>query len=90
MRARTVLTGAVLFALAMATLTYGDWWWAWLVGGMVVLASGRMRFLGTTGNRHIIRQNHKTRRANRKIMRQRERTNRQKSRNSKRMPRFPL
>jgi hypothetical protein len=76
--ARAVLAAAVVFAIAMGTLEHGGWWWAWLVGSVLVLFGGRVRLplLGVRldpATRFIVRENRKTRRDNRAIARQRRR-----------------
>jgi hypothetical protein len=41
---RTVLIGAVVFAIAMGALASGGWWWAWLAAAGLVLCN-RCRLL---------------------------------------------
>ena len=77
--ARIVLTAAVVFALAMGVLEHGGWWWAWLVGIVLLTARrgvrlpvlGSMRLSAT--NRFILRENRRTRRHTRQLARQRRR-----------------
>jgi hypothetical protein len=77
--ARAVLIAAVVFAITMGTLEHGGWWWAWLVGIVLLAArrSVRLPVLGgvrlSTANRFIVRENRKTRRHTRQLARQRRR-----------------
>jgi hypothetical protein len=77
--APTVLGAAVVFALAMGALEHGGWWWAGLVG--VVLVAGRrgvrVPVLGgarlSATNWFILRENRRTRRDARCLARERRR-----------------
>lgn len=94
--ARSVLTAAVVFAVAMGALESGGWWWAWLAG--IALAAARkgvrVPLLGgvrlSAANRYIMRENRKVRRDTRRDARRRRRLNREKLRNSKRSRATPL
>jgi len=92
MHARVVLAAAVVFAIAMAALEHGGWWWVWLGVGVLFLMGVRLPITGSPGvprvNRYIIRQNRIVMRENRKNARRRQRINRQKSKQNKRNPRF--
>ncbi len=75
---RAVLTGAVVFAIAMGALESGGWWWAWLAGIVLLMFGGRVRLqlVGvrlSAANRFILRENRKTRRHTRAMARQRRR-----------------
>src|SRR5262249_46684583 len=89
-----VLVAAVLFAVAMGALEHGGGWGFWLAVGWGLLTGARLPIIGplklSPANRHIIRQNHITRRWNRKNMRRMRRENRQKLRHNKRNPGFHL
>lgn len=79
MRAPTVLGAAVVFAVAMAALESGGWWWAWLAGiAVIVLGRGiRLPLIGgiklDAATRYVLRENRVTRRHNRHVARQRRR-----------------
>lgn len=74
-----MLAAAVVFAIAMAALEHGGWWWAWLAGVGLLLFGGRVRLplLGgirlDAATRYVLRENRVTRRNNRRIARQRRR-----------------
>lgn len=84
--ARSVLTAAVVFAIAMGALESGGWWWAWLAGialaaarkGVRVPLWGGVRLSAT--NRFILRENRKTRRHTRQLAQQRRRSIRNRRR----------
>lgn len=75
----TVLTAAVVFAIAMGALEHGGWWWAWLAGVVLLAARRGVRvpLLGgvrlSATNRFILRENRRTRRNTRRLARQQRR-----------------
>lgn len=92
--ARSVLTAAVVFAIAMSALQDGGWWWLWFGVAWLVVIGPRLPLFGrvkiSAANRYIMRENRKVRRDTRKDARRRRRLNREKLRNSKRSRATPL
>jgi hypothetical protein len=93
--AQTVLTAAVVFALAMGALEHGGWWWLWFgAAAWLVIIGSRLPLFGrvkiSAANRYILRENRKVRRENRANARRRRRLNREKLRNSKRSRATPV
>lgn len=80
-KARTVLTAAVVFALAMGALERGGWWWVWLgvtLWGLLLryrfpLIRSMRRSVTHRYFRHIRRGDRKNRRAQRRLARQQRR-----------------
>jgi|SRR6266566_4415788 hypothetical protein len=93
---RTVITAAMVFAVAMGALQNGGWWWAWLAGAVLM---GMRRGVGfplsgggrvSAANRFITADNRRIGRDLRRQARQKRRANREKLRNSKRSRDRPL
>jgi hypothetical protein len=78
---RTVLTAAVVFAIAMSALESGGWWWAWLAA-TVLIACKSIRLPWTSyvklaqAARYTVLINRTTRRYNRECREQAQRQRR--------------
>jgi hypothetical protein len=59
--ARSVLTAAVVFAIAMGALQDGGWWWLWFGVAWLVVIGPRLPLFGrvkiSAANRYIMREN---------------------------------
>lgn len=78
--ARTALTGAVVFAMAMTALEDGGWWWVVLAATVWAITGLRLPLLGrltlSRSHRYVIAENRRVLRNNRRLARERRKARR--------------